>query len=82
MDIICKSLFKGAASIGSHILEEAKAKNETIVIKHDGMSMTVPPYKFGKFFTMGNKKYPHKNGSGFYTLHYIKYEGDKNVISL
>lgn len=77
LKVTCKSLFNGNASIGTHVLQEAKATNQSIMIRHKGLDMEVRPFMFGKFFKMGNKTYPHKSGLGTYTLQYIKFEGKK-----
>jgi len=77
MDILCRSLFNGNASIGNHYLEEARKNGEDINITYGGKSMTIRPFMFNKFFTYSNKKYVHKgNRSGTYSLQYIQFKPD------
>ena len=77
--ITCKSLWKGNASIGTHILEKLKAKNETFAIRHKKNLMTIDPIEHYKFWNVPKpKQYPHTDGrSGFYTLKYIKFKADE-----
>lgn len=77
--IPCKSLFNGNASIGSHILDDLKAKNKPFAIRHKQELMTIDPIEYYKFFQLGKspKKFRHTDGrSGFYTLKYIKWVAD------
>ena len=46
----CKSLFKGNASVGSHIVDACRKNNEDIEIEHKGKIMTVRSFMFHKFF--------------------------------
>ena len=78
--ITCKSLWKGNASIGTHILEAFKSKGETFAIRHKKDLMTIDPIEHYKFFQLGKnpKKFPHTDGrSGFYTLKYINWIADE-----
>ena len=78
LDISCRSLFQGNASIGSHIVDQCRATGTAIRIKNRQKFMTLDPIEFYKFFSFGNSKsYPHKNGRiGFYTLKYVKFVPD------
>jgi len=79
IEIKCKSLFNGHASVGSHILDEARAKGDDLTIIHKDKKMSLRSFMLGKFFTYGKgRQYPHKDGrSGFYTLKYIKFVADE-----
>jgi len=77
--ITCKSLWKGNASVGTHILEALKTKGETFKIRHKKWYMTIDPIEHYKFWNVPKpKKYPHTDGrSGYYTLKYIKFKSDE-----
>jgi hypothetical protein len=78
MRVKCKSIWRGLASVGEHIIEEAKFKSEDLIIESGKEEMTIPFFKLGKFFSYGKgKEYPHKDGRpGTYKLKYIKWEPD------
>jgi len=79
MEINCKSLFKGNASIGSQFLDEATKTGEDIVIIHKKKKMTVRDFMFFKFFEMGKRSYRHKDGRpGSYRLKYIQWKADES----
>ena len=80
MRVVCKSLFGDKASVGSHIVDDARKAGEDICIEHKGKVMTIPNYKLARFYSYGKpKRYPHKNGrEGTYELLYIKFEEDQD----
>jgi len=75
----CKSLFRGNASVGSHIIDHCAEKKIPLKIQVGKCVMTVPLNEFDKFFTFGGgpgKKYIDQQGGGYYTLKYIKFKED------
>jgi len=77
--IPCTSIWNGNASIGTDVLDQLKAENETFAIRHKRKLMTIDPIEYYKFWQQPNpKKYPHTDGrSGFYTLKYIQWKPDE-----
>ena len=75
----CKSVFKGNASVGSHVVKHCEEKKIPIKIQVGKSIMTVQPNEFHKFFTFGSglgKRYKDTNGGEDYYLKYIRFKED------